>query len=180
MSTPTPTVRDLILREVKRRLESLTDLVGCVVPPAAVGDQVPVLKAAVQTALGSGKCAVQLMVGHDERDGEEATQIEQWLFPVVCMVELSAVGLDLVTNPMALLEKAQEVHAAIGNLYATDAKGEWRTNESGEPLAARTENLGGGGLGFASSADGGDLGPVTESAFEVHYRHTRGNPQEAR
>lgn len=156
-----PAVRTQIMDALKSALEGLAG-VGLVVPP---GMRDP---AVIGAQLAQGDYVVEMGVGEDEvSEIDVGTRVNK-SFDIVLLVHIP----DTVADASSSYEAAGDIYGSIVALYngSGSADGTW------ESLAIKTDDLGGGAVGY--DAELGTL--VTYVVARVTYRHTRGDLTEAR
>lgn len=155
------TVRERIIDEVNTRVATLAS-VGSVIEP---GDDDSMLAAAMQ----AGKHAIEIVVGNDETT-EPSSSVEAYRLPVELVAFLPpTTGVDAPT----MATQASRIKAEIYLLLcATD---DARTLNG---LAVNTvpAPISGGGVFLDTQRNL----YCTIVGFDIDYRHTRGNPTEAR
>lgn len=161
------TVRNRILNAIVARYEGEGSWIGKVIDACETSN----VDADVAATLKGGKVVVELNALSDvslRQDGIDAGwAVDAFRFDVIALLYL----------PAALLagKRPSEVGADFhGRLVALATAGD---NQTWGGLALKTEVLGGGGVGFPDET--GRIVTV-EHAITVTYRHTRGNPEEAR
>lgn len=162
-------VRKRILQEIEARLDGIPQ-VGVVVDAA---DRDPDIVATIQ----GDKAVLDFDPRSDrglESEGEKSGWgVEAWRFDVIVLIHWSPKSTFATGRPPR--ETAAEFHSLVTGIYSskTDPEG----HQTFGNLAYKTVGLGGGGYGFSPL---GEELLVVESAFEVTYRHTYGNDEEAR
>lgn len=154
------TVRQRLLEAVRTAIAGMAG-VGLVLDAAARLDGEPLPE--ISAALADKKHVVELVVLDDEKDeAHDAVDVEAFSFVVAAIVHLPD---DLEGKNPA--DAASSIYADLYVLCTADRS--W----GGLGLDTRPE--GGGGVAIS------DIGTrETAAAFRIFYRHTAGNPTEAR
>jgi len=153
----TQTVREQIIDEVIARVATLA-MVGVVVEP---GDD----DNAIAAAIAAQKIAVEIVVGNDETT-EPAASVESYRMPIEIVAYLPK-------GDTEVRRTADRFKSSVYLLLCGDEAARTLNNLAVNTLPA---NVFGGGVYMDQ-----DRGlPLTIIGFEVDYRHTRGNPTEAR
>jgi len=167
------TVRTRLLNAIVAAVGAVPN-VGAVIRPGLTPEG---LEEAVVAQTRGGKFAVEVLVAHDDPEGDasDTLTVQRWELPIGLYVHLpSPLPLRSPDGPERLSadEVASDIHAALYLLYMGPDTDPGRWVDADGPTARSTHPLGGGGV-YIDDRMGTE---VTEHAFVVHYAHQATDP----
>lgn len=165
-------VRTRILNAIVAAIEDISE-VGVVVRPGLTPED---MAGVITEQITAGKCAVEMMVGHDDPEGDasDTFRVMRWEMPVGLAIHLPS---PLPNRPSSdeqytADEYASLLHRAVYLLYMGPTTQPGRWPDAGGDTARHSFPLGGGGV-YVDDVFGTN---VTEHAFMVHYAHQATDP----
>jgi len=163
----------------ERILDAIVTAIDAIDTPYAMGKIIDAADPApdVAATFAAGELIAEITPQSDrtiDAEGERSGWgVEVFRFDVIVVVHVPESLIAAAGKPRR--QVATEVHFALYGLYS--AKDDPENAGTWGGLALKTKALGGGGYGFSALAS--DVLAV-EHAFEVTYRYTWGDPEEAR